>query len=121
MKKATIHDVAKKAGVSVTTVSRVLNNRGYISDEMKEKVMTAIKELNYIPNEIARSFFTNKTNFVGLIVPTTSNPFFGELTFHIEKKLSTKGYKLFICNSINDVETERVYLRLLQEKRVDVL
>ena len=119
MKKATIHDVAKKAGVSVTTVSRVLNNRGYISDEMKEKVMTAIKELNYIPNEIARSFFTNKTNFVGLIVPTTSNPFFGELTFHIEKKLSNKGYKLFICNSINDVETERVYLRLLQEKRVD--
>ncbi|MDN6641133.1 MAG: LacI family DNA-binding transcriptional regulator [Tetragenococcus sp.] len=115
----TIKDVAEKAGVSVTTVSRVLNDRGYISAKTRKKVMTTMKELNYTPNEMARSFLSNKTRFIALIVPTTENPFFGELTFHIEKELAQKGYNLFICNSLNDVENEKKYLRLLQEKRVD--
>lgn len=115
----TIKDVAEKAGVSVTTVSRVLNNRGYISTETRKKVMTTMKELNYTPNEMARSFLSNKTRFIALIVPTTENPFFGELTFYIEKELAQKGYNLFICNSLNDDENEKKYLRLLQEKRVD--
>ncbi|GEK89863.1 transcriptional regulator, LacI family [Alkalibacterium putridalgicola] len=119
MKRVTIHDVAKEAGVSVTTVSRVLNDRGYISTEMKEKVLKAIKELNYIPNEMARSFFSNQSKFIALIVPTTENPFFGELTFRIEKALAKFGYHLFICNSLNDPENEEKYLRLLNEKRVD--
>ena len=61
MEKTTIHDVAERAGVSVTTVSRVLNNRGYISDEMRSKVGKAIEELNYTPNHLARSFYNNKT------------------------------------------------------------
>lgn len=119
MEKITIYDVAEKAGVSVTSVSRVLNNRGYISENLKMNVLNAIKELDYTPNEIARSFFTNKTKFIALIIPTTSNPFFGELTFWIEKFLSRKGYSLFICNSINDSENEKRYLSLLSEKRVD--
>ncbi|MDN6362789.1 MAG: LacI family DNA-binding transcriptional regulator [Tetragenococcus koreensis] len=115
----TIKDVAEKAGVSVTTVSRVLNDRGYISAKTRKKVMTTMEELNYTPNEMARSFLSNKTRFIALIVPTTENPFFGELTFHIEKELAQKGYNLFICNSLNDVDNEKKYLRLLQEKRVD--
>lgn len=119
MKRVTIHDVAQRAGVSVTTVSRVLNDRGYISAEMKEKVLKAIEELNYIPNEMARSFFSNQSKFIALIVPTTENPFFGELTFYIEKALAKFGYHLFICNSLNDSENEEKYLRLLNEKRVD--
>lgn len=119
MKRVTIHDVAKKAGVSVTTVSRVLNNRGYISEDMKENVLKTIKELNYIPNEMARSFFSNESKFIALIIPTTENPFFGELTFYIEKALAKHGYHLFICNSLNDPENEKKYLRLLNEKRVD--
>lgn len=119
MKNTTIKDVAKKAGVSVTTVSRVLNNRGYISEEMKNKVMRAIDELHYTPNEIARSFFTNETRFIALIIPTTKNPYFGELTFHIEKLLAQMGYNLFICNSLNDIENEKKYLKLLKERRVD--
>lgn len=118
-KNVTIHDVAKKAGVSVTTVSRVLNNRGYISSEMRAKVLDAIEELNYTPNEIARSFFSNESKFIALIIPTTDNPFFGELTFHIERTLARYGYHLFICNSLNDSENELKYLRLLKEKRVD--
>ncbi|MCQ5386283.1 LacI family DNA-binding transcriptional regulator [Hungatella hathewayi] len=119
MAKITINDVAKHAGVSITTVSRVLNNRGYISDATREKVQASINELGFIPNELARSFFTCSSNLIGLIIPTTANPFFGELTFYIEKQLSKEGYKLFICNSINENENEKEYLRMLQENRVD--
>ncbi|MGX6971759.1 LacI family DNA-binding transcriptional regulator [Vagococcus lutrae] len=119
MTKVTIRDVAKNAGVSPTTVSRVLNNRGYISDEMKKKVHDSIEELGFIPNEMARSLFSNKTKLIGLIIPTTSNPFFGELTYHIEKHLSKLDYKLLVCNSINESENEKKYLRMLQENRVD--
>lgn len=119
MTKITIHDVAKNAGVSSTTVSRVLNNRGYISDEMKKKVHESIEELGFIPNQMARSLFTNETKFIGLIIPTTANPFFGELTYYIEKYLSKQDYKLLICNSINESENEKQYLRMLQENRVD--
>ena len=119
MSKITIHEVAKRAGVSITTVSRVLNNRGYISEETRSKVQASIKELGFIPNEMARSFYTTSTRLVGLIIPTTTNPFFGELAFYIEKYLSRRGYKLLVCNSINEQENEKEYLRMLQENRVD--
>ncbi|MGY3745718.1 LacI family DNA-binding transcriptional regulator [Vagococcus salmoninarum] len=119
MTKVTIHDVAKNANVSPTTVSRVLNNRGYISEEMKKKVHDSIEELGFIPNQMARSLFTNQTKFIGLIIPTTANPFFGELTYYIEKSLSKLDYKLLICNSINESENEKQYLSMLQENRVD--
>lgn len=119
MQKITINDVAKHAGVSVTTVSRVLNNRGYISDATRSKVNDSIKQLGFIPNEIARSFFTSKSKLIGLIIPTTANPFFGELAFYVEKKLSKSGYKLLICNSINESDNEKEYLRMLLENRVD--
>ena len=88
--KPKIQDVARLAGVSPTTVSRVLNDRGYISDETREKVNKAMKELNYFPNDVARSLFNKRTNLIGVILPTVSNPFFGELTFYIEN----------ICNSL---------------------
>lgn len=70
-----IDDVAKKAGVSVTTVSRVLNNRGYISEETREKVYRVMKELDYQPNEMARALFRKKSNMIGLIIPDVSHPF----------------------------------------------
>lgn len=119
MQKITIDDVARHAGVSVTTVSRVLNDRGYISEAMRSKVQQSINELGFIPNEMARSFYTARTRLVGLIIPTTANPFFGELTYYVEKYLSRRGYKLLICNSIHEQENEKEYLRMLQENRVD--
>lgn len=76
MSRITIKNVAEKAGVSVTSVSRVLNNKGYISEDLRNKVMSAIAELNYTPNEIARSFYKRETKTVALIVPTVNNPFF---------------------------------------------
>ena len=75
-----IKDVAIKAGVSVSTVSRVMNNRGYISQATKDKVFNAMKDLNYQPNEIAKSLFKKKSNIIGLILPDISTPFYAEET-----------------------------------------
>lgn len=75
MKKPSIKDVANEAGVSATTVSRYLNNRGYISEYTKEKILEAMKTMRYYPNEVARSLYTNQSNLIGIIFPTTNNPF----------------------------------------------
>lgn len=72
---ATIHDVAKIANVSVTTVSRVLNNRGYISEATRMKVYQTMEQLNYQPNEIARSLLRKQSNVIGLIIPSVAHPF----------------------------------------------
>lgn len=119
MSKVTIKDVAKKAGVSVNSVSRVLNNRGYISDALREKVFEAIESLDYTPNEMARSFYKRETLAIALIVPTVKNPFFAELAFYIEQELAKCGYHLFVCNSLDDSKNEQEYLEMLKEKRVD--
>lgn len=119
MKKVKLTDVAKAAGVSPTTVSRVLNNRGYISDKTRKKVNDAIEQLNYYPNEIARSLFINKTFIIGLIFPTTSNPFYGQLVFHLETLCESLGYKVLLCNSEGREDKEREYLEMLQRHQVD--
>jgi LacI family transcriptional regulator, sucrose operon repressor len=117
--KAKISDVAKIAGVSPTTVSRVLNNRGYISKETRENVYKAMKEINYFPNDIARSLFNKRTNLIGMIVPQTSNPFFGELAFHIESICASLNYKVLLCNSLNRIDKEKKYVEMLIRNQVD--
>lgn len=117
--KPKIQDVARLAGVSPTTVSRVLNDRGYISDETREKVNKAMKELNYFPNDVARSLFNKRTNLIGVILPTVSNPFFGELTFYIENICNSFGYKILLCNSLNNIDNEERYLEMLMRNQVD--
>ncbi|TKD70779.1 LacI family DNA-binding transcriptional regulator [Pseudalkalibacillus hwajinpoensis] len=117
--KPKIEDVAKVAGVSPTTVSRVLNNRGYIGEKTREKVHKAMEQLNYYPNEVARSLFIKKTFLIGLIFPTTSNPFYGQLIFHLENLASELGYKVLLCNSQGREDKERSYLRMLQRNQVD--
>ncbi|MED3562024.1 LacI family DNA-binding transcriptional regulator [Bacillus xiapuensis] len=114
-----ITDVAAKAGVSVQTVSRVLNNRGYISQATREKVHQAIDELNYQPNELARSLHRGKSNLIGLIVPKISHPFFCELAYYLERYAYQKGYKLLLCNSNRDKSKESKYLEMLKKNRVD--
>lgn len=116
-----IADVAAKAGVSPTTVSRVLNNRGYLSEETKQKVARAMAELNYRPNEVARALLGSRTRIVGIIVPTVALPFFGELTVHLEHALTEHGYRTLICNSLGRAEIERDYLTQLEGNRVDGL
>lgn len=114
-----IRDVAKEAGVSTTTVSRVLNDRGYISESTRKKVHQAMKKLNYYPNDLARALFTKKTNTVGLIFPSVTNPFHAELIQAIEHNLAKKGYKVLLCNSLNDTVHETEYLTMLQKNKVD--
>ncbi|MFC0270953.1 LacI family DNA-binding transcriptional regulator [Metabacillus herbersteinensis] len=117
--KPKIEDVAKLAGVSPTTVSRVLNNRGYISDKTRKKVQESMEELNYFPNEVARSLFIKRTYLIGLVFPTTSNPFYGQLIFHLENTFASFGYKVLLCNSQNREDKERNYLQMLQRNQVD--
>lgn len=119
MKKIGIREVAKEAEVSPTTVLRVLNNRGYISEETKNKVFDAMNKLEYYPNELARALFKNETYTVGLIFPTITNPFHAELIQSIEFELSNKGYKVLLCNSLNNPTKEKEYLAMLRKNQVD--
>ncbi|MFB5265173.1 LacI family DNA-binding transcriptional regulator [Paenibacillus enshidis] len=116
---ATIHDVALKAGVSVTTVSRVMNNRGYISETTRKKVFDAMDELNYQPNEIARSLLRKQSNIIGLIIPNVAHPFFSELANQVEYYAYQHDCKVLLCNSHMDPVKEKVYIDMLKRNRVD--
>lgn len=115
---ASIKDVAKLAGVSVATVSRVLNDKGYVGQRTREMVEQAIKELNYKPNEVARSLFKKQSNTIGLIVPDIMNPFFPELARAVEDTASKYGYNVILCNSDEDKVKEQTYLDMLQQNYV---
>lgn len=114
-----LSDVAKRAGVSPTTVSRVLNNRGYLSQQTKDRVASAIEELQYRPNEVARALLGQRTRIVGVILPMVSLPFFGEVAVAIEHALAERGYRTLLCNSMNRSDAERDYLQQLEGNRVD--
>ncbi|MFM9277228.1 LacI family DNA-binding transcriptional regulator [Paenibacillus jiagnxiensis] len=116
---ATIHDVAIKAGVSVTTVSRVMNNRGYLSEATRKKVFDAMAELNYQPNEIARSLLRKQSNIIGLIIPNVAHPFFSELANQVEYYAYQHDCKVLLCNSHMDPVKEKVYIDMLKRNRVD--
>ncbi|WP_234124612.1 LacI family DNA-binding transcriptional regulator [Clostridium hydrogenum] len=116
---STIKDVAQLAGVAVTTVSRVLNNRGYISKETRKNVEDAMKKLNYEPNEVARSLYRKKSNIIGLIIPDVSHPFFAKLANYIEYYAYENGYKILLCNSYKDKIKEKDYINMLRRNQVD--
>ncbi|MDU7336585.1 MAG: LacI family DNA-binding transcriptional regulator [Clostridium sp.] len=118
-KMAGIKDVAERAGVSVTTVSRVLNKRGYISEEMYRRVNCAIEELNYYPNQVARNLFMQRTFIIGLLIPDVSHPFFARLTKCIECELNKQDYKMILCNTIGNPLKEKEYLAMLRQNKVD--
>lgn len=115
----TIKDVAKKAGVAVATVSRVLNNRGYISEATRQKVYKAMEELNYQPNELARSLYRKKSYLIGLLIPNISHPFFAELAGYIEYYAYQNGYKILLCNSQQNSDKEKEYIDMLKRHQVD--
>lgn len=120
-KPVKIDDVAKEAGVSKTTVSRVLNQRGYLSEKTVAKVQAAMEKLNYRPNVIARQLFKQETKLVGLIFPTIDDPFFGQLEAVLENQLYQLGYKVLMGNSQNNPDKERNFLRQLLNRQVDGL
>jgi LacI family transcriptional regulator len=95
-KKATIRDVARKADVSVATISRYLNKKGYVSHATEKRIQSVMENLNYKPNEIARGLARQKTNTIALFIPDISNPFFPQLVQAIEKEAARKGYKIIL-------------------------
>lgn len=112
-------DVAKLAGVSVTTVSRVINDRGYLSANTKEKVFAAMQQLNYQPSLAARVLQGKQFKLVGLIFASLENPFIAQLVVEIENRLFMHGYKAIICNSMDNPEKEQQYLKMLLANQVD--
>ncbi|MCD5514742.1 LacI family DNA-binding transcriptional regulator [Lactobacillus delbrueckii] len=114
-----LNDVAEKAGCSPTTVSRVINNYGYISQKTRDRVYAAMRELNYQPNTLARSLQGKRTKMIGVIMPSITNPFFAELVAAIEDKLESDGYKMLLCDAGQDSDKERRYLRMLEANQVD--
>ena len=117
----TMKDVAKAAGVSLGTVSNVLNKLATVSDKNRIQVMDAVKTLNYKPNYTARALKTKRSKSIGLIIPDIGNPFYPEFARGVEDGAQAAGYNLFLCNSDRSEEKEKEYLLVLLEKMVDGL
>ncbi|MGI6565851.1 MAG: LacI family DNA-binding transcriptional regulator [Limnochordia bacterium] len=117
--KVTMRDVAREAGVAVSTVSLVVNNREGVSDELRAKVLKAVEKLGYRPNRIARSLKTDKSHVLGLIIPDITNPFFPLLVRGVTDTASTYGYSILLANSDGKVEEERKYLNVFADTKVD--
>ena len=119
MANATIKDVAREAGVSIATVSRVLNKSASVKPELASKVNDAIEQLGYYPNSIARTLKSDSSKTVGFVVSDISNDFFTVMVRSVEDVLNRRGYNLFVCSTDSSQDREREYLCLLREKQVD--
>lgn len=115
----TIKDVADKAGVSIASVSRVLNNKGYASEPMRKKVLEAAEKLNYVVNDVAKSLKTNRTNTIGVLIPDIGNPFFMQISKGIEDEISNANYNILFTSGKENIKKEEELLKLLIKKRVD--
>ncbi|MDO4666755.1 MAG: LacI family DNA-binding transcriptional regulator [Streptococcus sp.] len=116
---AKLTDVANLAKVSPTTVSRVINKKGYLSSKTIQRVENAMRELGYKPNNVARSLQGKSAKLIGLIFPNISHIFYAELIDELEHELFKQGYKTIICNSEHDSEKEREYIEMLEANQVD--
>ncbi len=121
MKNVTLKDVARESGVSVPTVSRVLNNEKFVSDLVKEKVKAAAKKLNYEPEWTARSLRLRKTNIVGIIIPNVTDYFFSSIVLGVESYFRSKGKDLILFNTSNNESIEEKAIKLAISKRVEGL
>ncbi len=116
---ASIREVAKLAGVSPATVSRVMNGTANVDDEKKERVLQAIAETGFVPNAVARSLFKKSARIIGLIIPSITNPFFTQMASAIEKTADEHGYRLIFCNTGTDLEKEKASLTMLESMNAD--
>ena len=117
----TLHEVAQRAGVSAMTVSRVVNGRGRVDSETRQRVEEAIQALDYVPNRIARGLISQKTQTIGIIVPDIVNPFFAPVVRGAESAARKAGYRILLCNSEGDLRLEREYIEDLVAHRVEGL
>lgn len=114
-----IREVARKAGVGTGTVSRALNNTGYVAEETRQRIMEAVRELGYTPNELAKHLFKNKNGIVGVMVPNLEHPFFARMMRYIEMELSKHDYKCLACNTIDIMNRQQEFLNMLERNIVD--
>lgn len=117
--KTTIRDVAKKANVSVATVSRVINNKGYVHEETRTTVLKAIDELGFEPNQLARSLTNHRSMMLGVIVPHVGTTFYGQLIEGIEQAALSYGYKTMLCNTQDNDNREIDYLKIFEQFSVE--
>ncbi|GAA0125539.1 substrate-binding domain-containing protein [Clostridium senegalense] len=116
---ASIKDVAKEAGVSIATVSRVLNGINVVNEDTKKKVLDAIDKLGYRPNILARSLKTHKSSTIGIIIPDIASDIFPEVVRGAEDVANIYNYNIMLCNTDLDIEKEKDSFRMLKEKMVD--
>jgi LacI family transcriptional regulator len=117
--RVTIKDIAKKTNLSITTVSLVLNNKpNKISQSTKERIYKAVKELNYMPNQIARALVSDKVNAIGLIIPDITNMYFAELAKIVEKETRKFGYNIMLCDSGNDSMQQIDFIKMLYQNGI---
>jgi DNA-binding LacI/PurR family transcriptional regulator len=114
----TIKDVARRAGVSAATVSRVLAGKTIVSQELRERVLAAAEELEYQPSRVARSLRVQRSRIIGLIISDIQNPFFTALVRAVEDVAYQNDYGVFLCNSDEDIQKERFYIELLHAEKV---
>ncbi|MBP7960357.1 MAG: LacI family DNA-binding transcriptional regulator [Caldilineaceae bacterium] len=115
----TMRDVAERAGVSIKTVSRVVNEQGEISEATRQNVLAVIKELRYRPNLLARGLVTQRTNTIGLVIGDITNPFFSEVARGVQDVARAEGYNIFLANTDSLPDDERKVLRSLADHAVD--
>lgn len=115
---ATIKDVAERAGVSLITVSRVINGTGYVSTATRTKVQAAIAQLQYIPNQMASSLRSRQTTTIALLLPTIAETFWTTIARGVEDEAESRGYSVFLCNTDNDPAKEARYFDVLLGYRV---
>ncbi len=118
-RKATVADIARKAGVSIMTVSRVLNQKGDVSPATRRRVQEIINRQHYRPSGIARSLVTRHSGTIGLVIPDVSNPFFADVALGAEHVACAEGYNIYLCNTEEDPQRELTVVYSLEEKRVD--
>ncbi|MCT2535427.1 LacI family DNA-binding transcriptional regulator [Aquibacillus koreensis] len=116
---ANIQQVAQKAGVSVATVSRVMNNSSSVTASTRQKVENAIKELNYEPSVLGRNLRTSESRLILVLIPSISNPFYTEIINGIEDTSIKNGYNILLCETDSSVERENIYLNMIKNKLVD--
>lgn len=116
-----IKEVAAIAGVSPATVSRVMNGTAKVAPDKRERVMNAIKQTDFVPNEVARTLFRKSSKTIGLVVPSIQNPFFTELAAHVDSAAAANGYRPFLCNTGYDFEKEKAAIQMLVSMNADAI
>ena len=115
----TIREVADRAGVSISTVSHVINDTRFVSGDLRERLGSAMRELNYRPNGVARSLRSGKSLTIGLMLPDSSNPYFAEIARGIQDAALAEGYTVLVGNTDGSLDREALYIDILLEKQVD--